>query len=121
MSTGSTAAAGSETHEKLLNEAKQYLEFEEGAQVNKNKQDGNSRPDGYVIIGDDTLHLEAEHSTLTKPEKVLTNMERAQREDRECIFIVEEDRVDRLNDILEDVDETRYRILASTDLGVVEQ
>jgi hypothetical protein len=121
VSTGATAAAGGETHEKLLAEAKQFLEFEYGAQVNKNQQDGNSRPDGYVIIDGETLHLEAEHSTLSKPEKVLKNLERAQNQDRECIFIIQEQQVNRLQTILENTSEDQYRVLASTDVGVIEQ
>lgn len=119
-STGDTAAAGSETHGELLKEAKQYLEFEEDVQVNILHQDGSEKPDAHIIREEGVDHLEAEHSTLSKPDKVLNNLERAQEEDRECIFIVEESKVDRLEDILEDVDTSHYRILALTDLGVTE-
>lgn len=119
-STGDVAAAGGEAHEALLREAKQYLEFEEDVQVNILFQDGSERPDAHIIGDDGVAHLEAEHSTLSKPEKVLTNLERAVEEDRECVFIVEEDNLDRLEGILEEAEIARYRILASSDLGVVE-
>jgi len=117
-STGTTAAAGSETHDQLLKEAKQYLEFEEDVQVNLLHQDGSEKPDAHIICEDGVAHLEAEHSTLSKPEKVLKNLERGREEDREVVFIVEENQLQRLNNILEDADKEQYRILVSTDLGV---
>lgn len=119
-STGDVAAAGGETHETLLREAKKYLEFEKDAQVNILFQDGAERPDGHIIKESTVSHLEAEHSTLSKPEKVLTNLERALEEDRECVFVVENGNVERLESILDETDTDQYRILALSDLGVVE-
>jgi RecA/RadA recombinase len=116
---GDTAAAGGEAHRQLLHEAKRFLEFEEDAQVNLLYQDGSEKPDGHIIGDDRMMHLEAEHATLSKPEKVLTNLERAHSEGRRCVFIVHEEDVDRLDTILEDVDSDRYHILVSTDLGVM--
>jgi hypothetical protein len=101
-------------------EAKQYLEFEENVQVNLLHQDGSEKPDGHVIGDQGVAHLEAEHSSLSKREKVLQNLERAQTQDRECIFVVEENRLDRLDSILEDADTGQYRVLASSDVGVIE-
>jgi hypothetical protein len=119
-STGDTAASGSETHDQLLKKAKQYLEFEEDVQVQIQFQDGSDRPDATVIGDDEVAHLEAEHSTLSKPEKVLKNLERATNQGRKCIFIVEETRLDRLDTILTDADTEDYRILTLTELGVTE-
>jgi hypothetical protein len=116
--TGDTAAAGGDTHDQLLKEAKQYLEFEKNAQVNLLYQDGSEKPDGHIIEEDEISHLEAENTTLSKPEKVLTNLNRAVDQDRECYFIIEEDMEDRLETILEDVDQDHYHILLNTDLGV---
>lgn len=119
-STGESATAGGEKHAELLREAKQYLEFEEEAQVNILHQDGSEKPDAHIIFDDRIAHLEAEHATLSKPEKVLTNLERAQKQDRECIFIVKETQRDRLENILEDTEPDQYRILVLTDVGVTE-
>jgi hypothetical protein len=119
--TGSSGASGGEHHDQLLNEAKQYLEFEADAQVNLLHQNGSSKPDGHIIHEDgDIAHLEAEHTTLTKPERVLENLNRAVEQDRRCVFVVNEDRIDRLETILGDVDDDHYRLLAATDLGVTE-
>jgi hypothetical protein len=78
------------------------LESEYGAQVNKNRQDGNERPDGYVIIDGTTLHLEAECETLSKPGKVLKNLRRGLEEDREVFFVVEEGDAAKLENIVSD-------------------
>lgn len=119
-SIGDTAASGGETHAELLKEAKQHLEFAEDVQVNPLHQDGNSKPDAHIISENGVAHLEAEHSTLSKPEKVLANLERARTQDRECVFVVKEDRLDRLQSILEEEDNDDYRVLISTNLGVIE-
>lgn len=119
-SIGESAAAGGEVHATLLKDAKQYLEFEEDVQVNLLHQDSDEKPDAHVIGDGGVAHLEAEHTTLSKREKVLENFERAQKQGRECIFIVKENKVDRLHDILEDIDDSQYRILVATDIGVTE-
>jgi len=119
-STGDTPVSGGKKHDELLKEAIDYLEFEEEVKTLSLNQDGSSKPDAKIIHDSGEIsHLEAENSTLTKPEKVLTNLERAQEEDRECIFIVEEEKLDRLKDILPNED-SEYRILISTDLGITE-
>jgi energy-coupling factor transporter ATP-binding protein EcfA2 len=117
-STGDTAASGGETHEQLLKQAKQYLEFEQDVHVNIQHQDGEKRPDALIIADNEINHLEAENSTLSKPDKVLTNLQRAVKQDRQCYYIVNEERLDRLKSILKDVDQDHYQILVNTDLGV---
>jgi len=119
-STGSGGSAGGETHAELLKAAKNYLEFEDDVAVNILHQDGTAKPDAHIVDDDHVAHLEAEHSTLTKPDKVLTNLERAQDKNRSCVFIVDEDNVDRLETVLEDKDDDQYRVLADTDIGVTE-
>lgn len=119
-STGESAASGGETHEQLLKDAKRFLEFEKNVQVNLLRQDGSEKPDGHIIGEDQVAHLEAEHTTVSKPEKVLKNLERAREQDRECVFIVEDGNRGRLENNLEDVDTGQYRILVSTDLGVIQ-
>lgn len=119
-SLGESAAAGGEVHGTLLKDAKQYLGFEEDVQVNLVHQDGNEKPDGYIIEDDGVAHLEAEHTTLSKPQKVLKNLERASDQERECVFVVKESKLDRLETILEDAETDEYRVLVSTDIGVTE-
>jgi hypothetical protein len=119
-STGTSGASGGEKHSQLLEEAKQYLEFEEDCQVQLLHQDGKEKPDGHIIKEDQVAHLEAEHTTLTKPKRVIQNLKRALKQDRKTVFIVEENQVNRLENILEEVNEHHYRILVHTDLGVVE-
>jgi hypothetical protein len=97
--------AGGETHRRLLGAAKKRLEQDrEGVQVKLLHQDtGSDRPDGEVILPDGaTAHLEAEHSTLSKPVKVLTNYQRAIQQDLECIFVVQQGNAKKLENILSD-------------------
>jgi len=105
QSLGRGNNAGGEAHKQLLVTAKNRLEEERsGVQVNLLYQDtGDDKPDGKVILPDgDVAHLEAEHSTLTKPGKVLTNLHRAAKENRECIFVVEKGKAAKLDNILSD-------------------
>ena len=105
QSLGQGNNVGGEAHEQLLINAKKRLEQDrDGVQVNLLYQDtGDDKPDGKVILSDgDIAHLEAEHSTLTKPVKVLTNYLRATQEQRECIFVVEQGKAAKLQNILED-------------------
>ncbi len=105
QSLGQANNAGGKTHEQLLLTAKQKLENEkEGTQVNLLYQDpGDNKPDGKIILPDGSIaHLEAEHSTLSKPVKVLTNYQRATQQDRECIFIVQQGNAKKLENILTD-------------------
>jgi len=104
QSLGKGNNAGGDTHKELLAHAKQQLEKREGIQVNLLYQDtGEDKPDGKVILPDGSIaHLEAEHSTLSKPAKVLTNYHRATQEDRETIFVVEQGRAKKLENIVSD-------------------
>lgn len=47
-------------------------------------------------------HLEAEHSTLSKPGKVLKNLGRGLEENREVIFVIEEGKAAKLENIVSD-------------------
>ena len=101
-SLGNTPNAGGEKHKQLLKEAKQHLE-ENGFQVNLLYQDqGEDKPDGHVILDDTTAHLEAEHTTLTKPAKVFQNLRRGHEQNREVIFAVEHGKATKLQNILTD-------------------
>ncbi|MFC6717189.1 type IV secretory system conjugative DNA transfer family protein [Natrialbaceae archaeon GCM10025810] len=105
QSLGHGNNAGGEIHAQLLATAKTRLEEDrEGTQVNLLYQgQGDDKPDGKVILPDGSIaHLEAEHSTLSKPVKVLTNYLRATEEDRECIFIVQQGNAKKLENILSD-------------------
>ncbi|PSQ47243.1 conjugal transfer protein [Halobacteriales archaeon SW_7_65_23] len=103
QSLGSQANAGGEKHQELLAEAKKQLE-ERGFQVNLLYQDHeDEKPDGHVHLPDGTLaHLEAEHNTLSKPGKVLKNLERGLAENREVFFVVEEGKAAKLENIVSD-------------------
>jgi hypothetical protein len=101
-SLGNTANAGGEKHATLLKNAKQELE-NRGFQVNLLYQDqGSNQPDAHAHLGDEVLHLEAEHTTLTKPAKVLQNLRRAHQQKRETIFAVEPQKAHKLENILQD-------------------
>ncbi len=101
-SLGDTANAGGKKHAELLKKAKKELE-DRGLQVNLLYQDqGDDKPDGHIVLDDEVLHLEAEHTTLTKPAKVLQNLRRAHEKDRETIFAVEHSKAQKLENILED-------------------
>ncbi|ELY83615.1 type IV secretory system conjugative DNA transfer family protein [Natrinema altunense] len=104
QSLGKGNNAGGDAHKELLAHAKKQLEERQGIQVNLLYQDtGEDKPDGKVILPDGSIaHLEAEHSTLSKPAKVLTNYHRATQEDRETIFVVEKGRAKKLENIITD-------------------
>ncbi len=105
QSLGKGNNAGGELHEQLLLTAKTRLEEDgEGTQVNLLYQgQGDDKPDGKIILPDGSIaHLEAEHSTLSKPVKVLTNYLRATQEGRECIFVVQQGNAKKLENILTD-------------------
>ncbi|MDZ7688644.1 MAG: TraM recognition domain-containing protein [Halobacteriales archaeon] len=103
MSLGRSASSGGEKHSELLAKAKEHLEELEGVHVNLLYQDSEDKPDGYVTLPDgSTAHLEAEASTLTRPVKVLRNYLRAVEEDREAVFVVEEGKATKLQNIVED-------------------
>jgi len=103
QSLGNQTSAGGEKHKQLLAEAKQDLE-QQGYQVNLLYQaDEEEKPDGHLVTPDGkTAHLEAEHSTLTKPTKVLKNLKRGTQKDREVIFVVKEGKAVKLENILSD-------------------
>jgi hypothetical protein len=105
QSLGKGNNAGKEKHRELLAQAKKQLEQKrDGIQVQLLHQGaGEDKPDGKVILPDDTVaHLEAEHSTLSKPAKVLTNYLRAAQQGRETIFVVEQGHTVKLQNIVED-------------------
>jgi hypothetical protein len=103
QSLGAAANAGSDTHQELLAAAKQHLEQRDGVTVNLLYQDsGADQPDGHVMTDDAIRHLEAERSTVSKPVKVLRNVERAADADRDVVFAVEQGDATRLQQILED-------------------
>jgi hypothetical protein len=100
---GKTAAAGGDDHFELLEAAKHHLEQEEGVVVELLNQDGGSKPDGRVMYPSGELaHLEAEHSTLSKPVKVLKNYLRAAEQDREVLFAVKQGESEKLGGIVSD-------------------
>ena len=103
QSLGNQANAGQEKHQELLAAAKKQLE-ERGFQVNLLYQDhSDEKPDGHVHLPDnETAHLEAEHSTLSKPGKVLKNLRRGIQEDREVFYIVQEGKAAKLENIVSD-------------------
>jgi len=102
-SLGRSASSGGEKHAELLAEAKEHLEDSEGVHVNLLYQDSEDKPDGHVTLPDgSTAHLEAEASTLSRPVKVLRNYQRAIEEDREVIFVVEEGKATKLQNIVKD-------------------
>lgn len=102
QSLGQTPNAGQDRHKELLQQAKNQLE-ERGFQVNLLYQDpGSNKPDGIVHLDDEVAHLEAEHSTLSKPVKVLNNLKRAANQNRESIFIVEQGNAPKLQNIIND-------------------
>ncbi len=113
--------AGGEEHSKLLEEAKRWFESEEGAEVRLLYQDpGSEKPDGHIVFQNgDIAHLEAEASTLSKPERVLENLRRAAEQGRECIYVVQQGHAPRLQEILQRED-AEYRIYETTDHGLTE-
>jgi hypothetical protein len=99
---GTTANAGGEFHAELLKAAQDHF-ITQGAQVNLLYQDaGDEKPDGTILRDSEIANLEAEHSTLTKPVKVLTNYKRAVENGRECVFVVERGQAMKLDNILTD-------------------
>jgi hypothetical protein len=103
QSLGNQANAGGETHQELLAAAKQDLE-NRGFHVNLLYQgQEEEKPDGHVHLPDNEVaHLEAEHSTLTKPGKVLKNLRRSVQEDREVFYVVEDGKAAKLENIVSD-------------------
>jgi hypothetical protein len=102
-SLGQGNNAGGDKHRELLAQAKQQLE-ERGFTVNLLYQDtGDDKPDGHVHLPDEEIaHLEAEHSTLSRPVKVLRNLKRASTENREVFFAVENGNAAKLQNIVKD-------------------
>jgi len=103
QSLGQGNNAGGDHHRELLAQAKQQLE-ERGFTVNLLYQDhGSDKPDGHVHLPDNEIaHLEAEHSTLSRPVKVLRNLQRAVQEDREVFYVVEDGNASKLQNIVDD-------------------
>jgi hypothetical protein len=102
-SLGQGNNAGGDKHQELLATAKKQLS-ERGFQVNLLYQDtGDNKPDGHVHLPDGSIaHLEAEHSTLTRPVKVLRNLQRAAKQDKEVFYIVEDGKAAKLQNIVDD-------------------
>lgn len=103
LSLGPGSNAGGQQHSALLQAAKQELE-ERGLEIKQLYQEpGADEPDGTVLLPDNSVaHLEAEHSTLTKPGKVLNNLRRGMNQERKVIFVVEKGRRQKLESILTD-------------------
>ncbi len=103
QSLGKGNNAGGDKHRELLAQAKKQLE-ERGFTVNLLYQDqGDNKPDGHVHLPNESIaHLEAEHSTLSRPVKVLRNLQRAVEEDREVFYIVEGGKATKLQNIVDD-------------------
>ncbi|RCU46998.1 type IV secretory system conjugative DNA transfer family protein [Haloplanus salinus] len=103
QSLGQGNNAGGDKHQELLAQAKKQLE-ERGFQVNLLYQDtGDDKPDGHVHLPDgDIAHLEAEHSTLSRPVKVLRNLKRAVKQDKEVFYVVQQGKAAKLQNIVED-------------------
>jgi hypothetical protein len=100
---GQAGNAGGQHHRELLEQAATKLQ-ERGIEVTlRDQRGGDDKPDGEVVLPDGTTgHLEAEHSTLSKPAKALTNLKRAVDEDRETIFVVENGNAEKLERIVSD-------------------
>jgi hypothetical protein len=100
---GKGVNAGKEEHTRLLSVARNELE-ERGLRVQLLHQDtGDDKPDGHVHLPNGEIaHLEAEHATLSKPAKVLKNLQRAHEQGRESIFVVEEGNAEKHQNILSD-------------------
>ncbi|ADE05084.1 type IV secretory system conjugative DNA transfer family protein [Haloferax volcanii] len=103
QSLGKGNNAGGDKHRELLAQAKKQLE-ERGFQVNLLYQDtGDNKPDGHVHLPNGEIaHLEAEHSTLSRPVKVLRNLKRAVEEDREVFYVVQQGKAAKLQNIVDD-------------------
>ncbi|QIB75397.1 TraM recognition domain-containing protein [Halogeometricum borinquense] len=95
--------AGEEAHTELLAAAKEYFEDQYGWTVQLLYQDtAESKPDGTIVAGDEIKHLEAECGTLSKPTKVLRNVERAHEQGRGVVFVTAADDAQKLSNILLD-------------------
>jgi predicted transcriptional regulator len=100
---GKGVNAGKKEHTRLLSVARNELE-ERGFRVQLLHQNaGDDKPDGRVHLSTDEIaHLEAAHATLSKPAKVLKNLQRAHENGCESIFVVEDGNAERLENILSD-------------------
>lgn len=117
--------AGGEEHTALLEAAKQWFEAEADAEVRLLYQDtGVEKPDGIIEFQDGHIaHLEAEASTLSKPDRVIQNLERAAEADNHCIFITQTGNAEKLDTILTEHGNTvpeQYSIYEKTDHGLTE-
>ena len=103
QSLGKGNNSGGDKHKELLAHAKKQLS-ERGFQVNLLYQDtGDDKPDGHVHLPDGEIaHLEAEHSTLSRPVKVLRNLQRAAEQGKEVFYVVEEGKAAKLQNIVGD-------------------
>jgi len=101
---GQPASSGGQHHAGLLAKAKEQLEQRGGVQVKRLYQEaGESKPDGIVSLPDNSeAYLEVEHTTLSKPAKVLKNLQRAVEDGKDCIFVVEAGNRSALERILSD-------------------
>ncbi|ELZ80164.1 hypothetical protein C454_11151 [Haloferax gibbonsii ATCC 33959] len=103
ISIGQGNNAGGKHHRELLTEAKARLEDSECDVEILYQYSGADRPDAIVKLpSGEIAHLEAEHSTLSKPSKVLENLRRGQKKGKEVIFAVQTGNKDKLANILED-------------------
>lgn len=87
--TGEAGTAGSDEHDEQLAQTKQAL-IRAGFEVTLVEQDTSSKPDGWVVhpAVEWPLVLEAERTTRSRPDKVLTNLRRAQEQGAVPLFVV---------------------------------
>lgn len=125
VNLGRGGNAGGERHTALLQRAKHWFESEHGAEVRLLYQEtGKEKPDGIIDFQDGHIaHLEAEASTLSKPERVIQNLRRAAEAGNTCIFIVEHGNASKLETIITDHGqkiEGDYLIYEATDHRLTE-
>lgn len=103
QSLGPSANAGGETHRAILEKAKTTLE-KRGFKVDLLYQShSQEKPDGHVHLPNgEVTHLEAEHSTLSKPGKVLKNLQRDHSQGQAVILVVKKGNTQKLENIVSD-------------------
>ncbi|MFC4359278.1 type IV secretory system conjugative DNA transfer family protein [Halobium salinum] len=106
QSLGSSANAGGEKHRELLIQAKEQLQQRDlvGRVSLLDQPEGTERPDGRIIdtSGETVGFLEAEHGTLSRPVKILRNLERGLEAGVEVFYVVEEGNQAKLENIVSD-------------------
>jgi hypothetical protein len=88
--TGGTRAAGGTGHDALVHAAERALTAA-GFDVQVIEQDGSEQPDAWATHSEveHRFAVEAEHTTVDNPRKVLANLRKAQQADAVPLFVVE--------------------------------